>query len=141
MALRKITVVSSTKSQPTELYSEATTFGQLKDVLNQFGSLDKLRAVVKESRATLEMEEAILPEGEFTLFLTPKQIKAGAIDIAGILSSLRDKISEAIDEVIEGVEDGEFGEDEAEQVAPVKKATNQISAEDQAILNQLASMK
>lgn len=141
MALRKVVVISTTKSQPKEFYSEATNFGQLKDSLSEFGDISKMRAVVKESKATLELDEAVLPEGDFTVFLTPKQIKAGAIDIAAALTALRDKIYESYTEVIDSIEDGDFGEeDEVQEVAP-KTATNRISAEDQAMLNQLANLR
>lgn len=141
MALRKVVVISTTKSQPKEFYSEATNFGQLKDSLSEFGEISKMRAVVKESKATLELDEAVLPEGDFTVFLTPKQIKAGAIDIAAALTALRDKLYESYTEVIDSIEDGDFGEeDEVVEVAS-KTATNRISAEDQAMLDQIAGLR
>lgn len=140
MALRKIVVITTTKSQPKELYSEATTYGQLKDSLREFGDLEKMRAVVKESKTTLELNEASLPDSDFTLFLSPKQIKAGEIDIAAVLRSLQSKIDNAFDEAIEEVEDGVHDDDE--EVAPrAKSAGSVISDEDREFMNQLDNLR
>lgn len=140
MALRKIVVITTTKSQPKELYSEATTYGQLKDSLREFGNLEKMRAVVKESKTTLELNEASLPDSDFTLFLSPKQIKAGEIDIAAVLRSLQSKIDNAFDEAIEEVEDGVHDDDE--EVAPrAKSAGSVISDEDREFMNQLDNLR
>ena len=144
MALKKIVVISTTNSQPNELHSEASTYGQLKDSLREFGDLDKMRAVIKESKTTLELNDAVLPDSDFTLFLTPKQIKAGAINIAEVLRSLRDKINNAFNDAIEEVEDGEHDEEDdcEDYVAPrAKSAGPVISNEDRDFMNQLSNLR
>lgn len=146
MSIRQIIVVSTTKTQPKVLNSAASTWGQLQDALaSDFGNLSSMRAVVKETRNDLTSPEAVLPEGNFTLFLSPKQIKAGGVDLVAALEALKQKWNNAIDELIEEAEDGEYDsedEDEEEEYfttsykaksAPVKG----ISAEDKAILEQL----
>lgn len=111
MSFRNITIASTTKSGAKRLATEANTWGQLKDSLRaEYGDLDKMRAVVRETRNDLASDDATLPESDFTLLLSPRQIKAGqsAIDIVKLLNDVRDKFSESIDEIIEGIEDGEY---------------------------------
>lgn len=142
MAQRKIVVISTTKSQPKEFYSEATTYGQIQDSLRDFGDLTKMRAVVKESKATLELSEAALPDGDFTLYLTPKQIKAGGVDLVEVLRALQEKMSEGFDQVIEALEDGEYGDPEEAAAAVVAKVAGPvITTEDQRMLNELANLR
>lgn len=80
MALKEIKVLSSTKSGFRTIVSEAETWGQLKDNLREFGNVNELTAVVKETKNTLEDDGASLPAGDFTLYLSPKKIKAGTIN-------------------------------------------------------------
>lgn len=150
MSLKKIVVIATTKSQPTVINSEATTWGQLQDSLSSFGDLSKLRAVVKETKTTLELEDAILPVEDFTLFLSPKQIKAGAVDLVSVLQALKVKLDTAIDELVEEVESGDHeacaGDETytATSSTPNPTATPvaapRISDEDQAFLNSLKSL-
>jgi len=108
--MRQIKVLSSTQNFKV-IHSEATTWGQLKEVLSEFGNLDQMNVVVKETRNSLQVPEAVLPEGDFTLYLSPKQIKAGGNynpRAVQILNDLKTEISEAIDKVIESVEDGDY---------------------------------
>lgn len=111
MSFRNITIASTTKAGAKRLATEANTWGQLKDALaSEYGDLSKLRAVVRETRNDLESDEAVLPSEDFTLLLSPKQIKAGQSvpDIVSILKDVRDKFTESIDEIIEGIEEGDY---------------------------------
>lgn len=76
--IREVKIISSTRQGVKTLQSEATTFGQLKDSLSEYGDLSQMTVVVKETRNSLQHDEAVLPEGNFTIYLSPKQIKAGA---------------------------------------------------------------
>lgn len=130
MSIRKIIVVSTTRTTPKVLNSEAETWGELQDALaSDFGNVSSLRAVVKETKNDLTSSEAVLPEGDFTLFLAPKQIKAGGTDIKAILETLKERWNEAIDEIIDGIEEGEY---ETEETVSSSQA-----AEDRRILEQL----
>ena len=139
MSTRKIIVVSTTRTTPKVLYSEATTWGQLQDALTaDFGSVGAMRAVVKETKNDLGSTEAVLPEGDFTLFLTPKQIKAGVgVDIVSVLEALKEKWVDSIDELIEEVEDGQH----AGSVEGASKGSTSVSSEDEAFLAKLLSGK
>ena len=75
--IREIKVISSTRTTPKILNSEATTWGQLKDSLSDLGDMNAMTALVKETRNSLQLDDSALPEGPFTLYLSPKNIKAG----------------------------------------------------------------
>ena len=128
---RKIIVVSTTRTAPKELYSSATTWGQLQEVLTEFGNVGSMRAVVKETKSDLVSKDAVLPEGDFTLFLTPKQIKAGfGTNIVSVLEALKTKFNDSIDELIEEIEDGEHGG----SVQGARSGQTSVSAEDKDFL-------
>jgi hypothetical protein len=145
MSLRKIIVVSTTRTAPKVLHSAAGTWRELQDSLSEFGSVSTMRAVVKETKNDLTSPEAVLPEGDFTLFLTPKQIKAGGKDIVAILKELQDRWNDSIEEIIESIEDGDY---DTAAPAPVsynsgsyraQPAQPSVSAEDKALLAAIAS--
>lgn len=111
MSYRTITIASTSKSGVKTLQSEAMTYGTLKDALrDEFGDLDKMRAVVRETRNDLASDDARLPDGAFTLLLTPRQIKAGAsqVDVVKVLEDVKDRFSEGIDEIIDAVSAGDY---------------------------------
>jgi hypothetical protein len=74
MESRKITVVSTRESSVNYYESAASTFGELKGDI----PMDNMSVVVKETRNTLSLDEAVLPEGPFTIFLSPTKVKSGA---------------------------------------------------------------
>jgi len=77
MSIRTITV-HSPQSAGDEQYIETDvqTWGDLKPLITNF-STNNIRAVVRDTRNSLESNQALLPEGEFTLFLYHKQVKSG----------------------------------------------------------------
>lgn len=117
--MRTVTVMSISKSKPFTLRSEASTWGQLKDALRgEVPDVEKLRAVVRETHTDLSLDEAVLPDGDFTLYLSQKQLKAGgSTEIVNLLESLKDKYITMIDELIEEAADGEFDEPTASSKA------------------------
>lgn len=139
MSLREIKVLSSTRSGVKTIYSEATTWGQLKDGLDEFGDLTKLSAVIKETKNSLQVDEAVLPEGAFTLYLSPKQIKAGNTREVQILEDLKSKFCDAVDEIIENIEDGEYDHlDSAKDGKP--GSSDKVSSEDANFLSSMARL-
>lgn len=76
--MRRITVISTQKNDPKVYNSSATTWGELKHYVEaDFGSLDNLKAVVKETRNSLESDQSVLPDGNCVILLTQTKIKAG----------------------------------------------------------------
>lgn len=76
--MREIKVFSSKRNNLTEVKSDATTWGALSSQLMEEGyDLSGLVASENVNRCTLENEGAILPGGNFTLFLRQKDGKGG----------------------------------------------------------------
>lgn len=108
---RKIFIGSTQKASLVEVNSSATTWGDLKrEIRGEFGDVQGMRAVIRHNRHDLESDGAELPEGEFTIVMSPKKVKAGhsSVDVTEILDALRRKFSNSIDELIDEVEDGDY---------------------------------
>lgn len=76
--MRKVTVFSTSTNDKVEINTSAETLDQLRSEMNEKNiSSSGMKIVVKETRATLEAKDALLPEGEFTLFLFPSKVKSG----------------------------------------------------------------
>lgn len=105
--MRKITVYQTANQSKREYTTAATTWSQIRAEMGDFYRTG-LKAIVMQTRATLEHDDAVLPTGDFTIMLTPMAVKSGAeLDMASVLGSLRQKFNDAMDEVIEEIEDGE----------------------------------
>jgi len=92
--MRKITVVSTSTDDVFEIESSAETWGELSRH-DKLGGAKGMRAMIKENRNTLENEQAILPQGDFTLYLSPSKVKSGfssedISDIEEIIEILED---------------------------------------------------
>jgi len=71
--------VFSTQMGEREVETTGTTWGDLQIDLKKNGiSFEKMKAVIGESKLTLEADGAMLPVQGFTLFLMNKKTKAGA---------------------------------------------------------------
>ena len=75
--MRTIKIVQTATASVNRFDSEATTWGELTEQIKDNYNLDKVKATVKETKGTLEHHDAILPEGEFTIFLRAAKNKAG----------------------------------------------------------------
>ena len=77
---RKITVVNPSTNLPVEIMSEARTWGTLLPDLRANGiSTDNMKGFVAETKNSLEVNDAALPEGEFTLYMFTAKNKAGKV--------------------------------------------------------------
>lgn len=74
--MRKITIYS-TKYGGKVIETAVTTWGDLKKIISNSYDLSGLVATESKNKTTLESSEAILPEGDFILFLRPKNNKEG----------------------------------------------------------------
>ena len=75
--MRTIKIVQTATASVKRFESEATTWGELAEQIKGEYNLDKVKATVKETKGTLEHHDAVLPEGEFTIFLRAAKNKAG----------------------------------------------------------------
>lgn len=75
----KNVVISTSKGKNTQIKTSAQTWGELSAELTGNGyDLSGMKAIIGGLNVTLESTEAVLPTSDFTLFLSPVKIKAGA---------------------------------------------------------------
>lgn len=76
---RKVTVVSTRDGGKKEVMSSASTWGDLKNDLESNGiSTSDMKAMERATKVTYEKADAVLPTGEFVIFLTTgKKMKSG----------------------------------------------------------------
>jgi len=82
--MRKIKVISG-QGSPRSIESDATSWGALKLELSTKASIENvgsLKAVVSDTKVTLEDDAALLPTGNFTLFLFTTKKMASGIDLS-----------------------------------------------------------
>ena len=89
--MRNITVYS-TSNGTSRIESAATTWAELRSDMVSLGiSSSNMKAIIGETRTTLESSMSVLPAGDFKLFLTPVKTKSGSS-----YRELRKKISELV---------------------------------------------
>lgn len=74
--MRKVNVFTTGSDEVVPHMTNATTWGQLKSELGSQVN-GNMKVTVRETRNDLVDDNAILPEGEFTIFLFPSKIKSG----------------------------------------------------------------
>lgn len=76
---RKVTIYNTIGDNAKEIFSSADNWGGLQqDMTRNSISFRDMKAVVGESQVTLESSEALLPDGEFSLFLMAGKVKSGS---------------------------------------------------------------
>lgn len=124
--MRTVKVSTSGADGLIEVVTEATTWAELKSDMEDAGiSTDGMKGVVRETKVSLEANDAQIPEGNFTVMLFTGKIKSGAFDHAQMMRDLRDSIENAYNEVIENIDCGAYGEDEPER----SNSTSSLEAE------------
>ena len=76
--MAKITIFSTKGSQKKEHETNATTWGELKREISLLYDMSNLQATENVNRTDLVSDTAVLPKGDFTLFLRPVKTKSGA---------------------------------------------------------------
>lgn len=74
---RVITVVATKGGRIEKITTDAVTWGDLREIIQDKWDLGKLKAVENVNKTTLEHIDAVLPTGDFRLFLRPSQTKSG----------------------------------------------------------------
>ena len=76
--MRTITLYT-TLGKLIKIETEATTWGELRPLANEEGvDTTQMRAMENKNKTSLEHDDAVLPEGNFTIFFTKINSKAGA---------------------------------------------------------------
>ena len=73
---RSVKLKVTTQKDLIKVESSARTFGELKSELSNV-KWDGMRVVVRETKNTLQDDGAVLPGGDFILFLVPEKVKSG----------------------------------------------------------------
>jgi len=73
---RKVTLKLTSQKDLIHAESDARTFGELKKDLSNV-KWSGMRVVERSTKNTLQREDAMLPAGEFVLFLVPEKVKSG----------------------------------------------------------------
>lgn len=119
---RKIKIYT-TNGMPGTIETNVSTLGELKPILRQREvNYDGMKLLVGETKNELSQDEAILPEGDFKLYLMPAKTKSG-VDFDEMEETL-ERIESKVDRILSKL-DNKF-----DTVSSVSQ-TNIISPEDQ----------
>lgn len=78
--MRKVRIYSTTGQTNLQLEFQGTTFRELKELMSQNRvTYSGMKCVVGETKLTVEHDQALLPDGDFTLFIMPVKTKSGAL--------------------------------------------------------------
>lgn len=91
MSTRIIRVMSSQGVNNNKLtVNEGIQWAELKTILKSNGyNIDSMKAVESTKRTTLEHEQAVVPDGNFSLFLYPLETKSGAASRSDLYASVK----------------------------------------------------
>ena len=119
---RKIKIYT-TNGMPGTIETNVSTLGELKPILRQREvNYDGMKLLVGETKNELSQDEAILPEGDFKLYLMPAKTKSG-VDFDEMEETL-ERIENKLDMVLSKL-------DSKSNVVPSVSQINSLSAEDQ----------
>lgn len=119
---RKIKIYT-TNGMPGTIETNVSTLGELKPILRQREiNYDDMKLLVGETKNELSQDEAILPEGDFKLYLMPAKTKSG-VDFDEMEETL-ERIENKLNMVLSKL-------DSKSNVVSSVPQTNSLSAEDQ----------
>ena len=129
---RKIKIYT-TNGMPGTIETNVSTLGELKPILRQREvNYEGMKLLIGETKNELSQDEAVLPEGDFKLYLMPAKTKSG-VDfdemedsinrIAADVERIEDKLDKVLSLLKNGVNTG--------FVASTTSQTDFISPEDQ----------
>jgi hypothetical protein len=81
--MREVVLKLTTQKDVIKHQTDAKTFGELKRELPNI-KWSGMRVVERGSKSTLQMKDAVLPKGDFLLFLVPERVKSGTKKEGGI---------------------------------------------------------
>ena len=119
---RKIKIYT-TNGMPGTIETNVSTLGELKPILRQREvNYDGMKLLVGETKNELSQDEAILPEGDFKLYLMPAKTKSG-VDFDEMEETLK-RIESKVDRLLSNLDNN------VDIVSSVSQ-TDLISPEDQ----------
>lgn len=127
--MRNVKVFSTKLNKTTVLQTSATNWGELSTYLTSKGLFNPggMKAVERDSKATLEHKEAILPDGDFTLVLIPtKNESGGFIDADEFGEWLDERFNELKEDIAAYLEENEVTDEEASLAAEAKELAREL---------------
>lgn len=85
--MREVVIKLTGQKDLIKHQSSAMTFGDLKKELKQV-KWSGMRVVERSTKATLQLPDAVLPQGDFILFLVPEKVKSGMVKTSGGMSRI-----------------------------------------------------
>lgn len=80
--MRKVTIYSNKTRATQEINTDVATWGELKALISEDMMVSNARCMVKENRMTLESAQAVLPTGDFIVYVYPTKVKSGLTEDA-----------------------------------------------------------
>lgn len=119
---RKIKIYT-TNGMPGTIETNVSTLGELKPILRQREvNYDGMKLLVGETKNELSQDEAILPEGDFKLYLMPAKTKSG-VDFDEMEEAV-ERIESKVDRILSKLDNESYKGSSVSQVSS-------LSAEDQ----------
>lgn len=136
MSTRSIKVYTTVGVSGT-FETNVRTLGELKPILReQEIDYSGMKMLVGETKNELNVDDAILPEGDFKLYLVPQKTKSGSIE--SDLEDLQDSVDEnsaKLDRILSILTSGSYGGGPV-----ISSDKSSISAEDEKALAEIRSM-
>lgn len=97
-----ITVYSTRTNAAVQHETSATTWGALRDELSAAGLINSdMRAILRETKVTLENKDIVMPTEPYTIFVTPVKTKSGSGKASELTVARIRELKKEIDQVFE----------------------------------------
>lgn len=140
--IRKIKIYT-TNGMPGTIDTNATTLAGIKPLLRERNiNFEGMKMLVGETKNELSMDESVLPEGDFKLYLMPAKTKSGVDfddmedNIENIQTNLQ-RVEDKVDQVLSALKNASTA---TSYSVPSVASTQVISMEDQREIEKLKAL-
>lgn len=140
--IRKIKIYT-TNGMPGTIDTNATTLAGIKPLLRERNiNFEGMKMLVGETKNELSMDESVLPEGDFKLYLMPAKTKSGVdfddmeYNIENIQTNLQ-RVEDKVDQVLSALKNASTA---TSYPVPSVDSTPGISIEDQREIEKLKAL-
>ena len=140
--IRKIKIYT-TNGMPGTIDTNATTLAGIKPLLRERNiNFEGMKMLVGETKNELSMDESVLPEGDFKLYLMPAKTKSGVdfddmeYNIENIQTNLQ-RVEDKVDQVLSALKNASTA---TSYSVPSVVSTPGISIEDQREIEKLKAL-
>lgn len=140
--IRKIKIYT-TNGMPGTIDTNATTLAGIKPLLRERNiNFEGMKMLVGETKNELSMDESVLPEGDFKLYLMPAKTKSGVDfdDMEDNIENIQDKlqrVEDKVDQVLSALKNASTA---TSYSVPSVASTPGISIEDQREIEKLKAL-